>query len=49
LLIRPVKAPGKKTIEALLKQAPAGRHSPKQAMTLVKRTLRQARSEARRH
>jgi len=48
LLIRPVKAPGKKVVEALIQQTPAGRHSPKEALSLVRKALRQARREARR-
>jgi len=49
LLIRPVKAPGKQTIAKLLKQTPGGRHSPRQAATIVNQALRQARDEDRRH
>ena len=48
LLIRPVKAPGKQAIAKLLKQTSAGRHSPRQAATIVNQALRQARDEDRR-
>ena len=49
LLIRPVKAPGRRTIAKLLKQAPASRHSASQAATPVKKALHRARGEARGH
>ncbi|MGO9585711.1 MAG: hypothetical protein ACLP2Y_05910 [Limisphaerales bacterium] len=49
LLIRPVKAPGKQAIAKLLKQTPVGRHSPRQAATIVNQALRQVRDEDRRH
>jgi bifunctional DNA-binding transcriptional regulator/antitoxin component of YhaV-PrlF toxin-antitoxin module len=49
LLIRPVKAPGKRAIAKLLKQAPASRHSASQAATMVNRALRRVRDEDRRH
>jgi bifunctional DNA-binding transcriptional regulator/antitoxin component of YhaV-PrlF toxin-antitoxin module len=49
LLIRPVKSPGRQTIEKLLRQVPAGRHSRKQAMSIVASALRKVRDEDRRH
>jgi bifunctional DNA-binding transcriptional regulator/antitoxin component of YhaV-PrlF toxin-antitoxin module len=49
LLIRPVKAPGKRAIAKLLKQAPASRHSASQAATIVKQALRRVRDEDRSH
>jgi len=49
LLIRPVRPPEKQTVEKLLKQIPAGRHSPKQAASIVTSALRRARNEDRRH
>jgi hypothetical protein len=49
LLIRPVKAPGKQAVAKLLKQTPVGRHSPRQAATIVNQALRQMRDEDRRH
>lgn len=49
LLIRPVKPPEKRTVEKLLKQIPAGRHSPKQAASVVMKALRRARDEDRHH
>jgi bifunctional DNA-binding transcriptional regulator/antitoxin component of YhaV-PrlF toxin-antitoxin module len=49
LLIRPVKAPGKRAIAKLLKQTPAGKQSARQAATIVNRTLRRVRDEDRRH
>ena len=45
LLIRPVKAPGKRTIAKLLKQTPASGHSASQAATIVSRALRRTRDE----
>jgi hypothetical protein len=47
LLIRPVKAPGKRAIAKLLKQTPAGRHSAGQAATIVNQALRRVRDEDR--
>lgn len=49
LLIRPVKAPAKKTVEKLLRQIPAGQHSRKQAMSVVTAALRRVRDGSRRH
>ena len=49
LLIRPVKAPGKRAISKLLKQTPASRHSASQAATIVNQALRRVRDEDRRH
>jgi bifunctional DNA-binding transcriptional regulator/antitoxin component of YhaV-PrlF toxin-antitoxin module len=49
LLIRPVKTPGQKAIAKLLKQTPAGRHSPRQAAAIVNQALRRVRDEAGRH
>lgn len=48
LLIRAVKPPGKRQIEKLLQQAPAGKHSAKQVSTVVRRALRRVRDEDRR-
>jgi bifunctional DNA-binding transcriptional regulator/antitoxin component of YhaV-PrlF toxin-antitoxin module len=45
LLIRPVKAPPAEEVAALLAETPAGRHSPEEAMKIVKRALREARHE----
>ncbi len=47
LLIRPVRAPGRQTIEKLLRRIPAGRHSRKQAMSIVKSALSRVRDEGR--
>jgi bifunctional DNA-binding transcriptional regulator/antitoxin component of YhaV-PrlF toxin-antitoxin module len=49
LLIRPVKAPGKRAIAKLLKQTPASRHSASQAAAIVNQALRQVRDEDGRH
>ena len=49
LLIRPVKAPGKRAIAKLLKQAPASRHSASQAAVIVNQALRRVRDEDSRH
>ena len=49
LLIRPVKAPGKREIRRLLRQAPAGPHSASEASAIVKRALRQVRDANRGH
>jgi bifunctional DNA-binding transcriptional regulator/antitoxin component of YhaV-PrlF toxin-antitoxin module len=49
LLIRPVKAPGKRAIAKLLKQAPASLHSASQAATIVNQALRRVRDEDRGH
>ena len=49
LLIRPIKAPGPEAVRKLLRQTPAGRHSPRQAAAIVNRSLRQARDEAGGH
>jgi bifunctional DNA-binding transcriptional regulator/antitoxin component of YhaV-PrlF toxin-antitoxin module len=43
LLIRPVKPPTKTEVQKLLSQVPAGRHSPKQAATIVNRALAKVR------
>ncbi len=49
LLIRPVKAPGKRVVEKLMQQTPLGRHSPNRAMSLVEEALTQVRRATRRH
>lgn len=49
LLIRPVKPPEQEVIEKLLRQTAVGRHSPKRAMSLVKKALLRARRETRGH
>ncbi len=49
LLIRPVKPPGKRTVEKLLKQVPASGHTASQAAAIVNRALRRTRDEERRH
>jgi bifunctional DNA-binding transcriptional regulator/antitoxin component of YhaV-PrlF toxin-antitoxin module len=49
LLIRPIKAPGKETIQKLLSQTPAGSHTPSRAAAIVRRAVRQARDKAGRH
>jgi bifunctional DNA-binding transcriptional regulator/antitoxin component of YhaV-PrlF toxin-antitoxin module len=49
LLIRPVKAPGKRVIAKLLRQVSVGPHSPAQSAALVERALRCVRDERRRH
>ena len=49
LLIRPVKAPGKRAIAKLLKQTKAGSQTPGQAAAIVSRALRRVRDEDRRH
>jgi bifunctional DNA-binding transcriptional regulator/antitoxin component of YhaV-PrlF toxin-antitoxin module len=49
LLIRPVKAPGKRAIAKLLKQTPASRHSAGQAEAIVDQALHRVRGEGRRH
>jgi bifunctional DNA-binding transcriptional regulator/antitoxin component of YhaV-PrlF toxin-antitoxin module len=49
LLIRPIKAPGQQAVAKLLKQTPAGWHSPHQAAAIVNQALRQVRDEAGRH
>ncbi len=49
LLIRPIKAPGKEAVAKLLRQTPAGKHSLRQAVTLVNQALRQVRDESGRH
>jgi bifunctional DNA-binding transcriptional regulator/antitoxin component of YhaV-PrlF toxin-antitoxin module len=45
LLIRPVKAPGKREVARLLQQAAAGKHSAKQAAAIVNRAIRHVRHE----
>ena len=49
LLIRPVKAPGKREVDRLLRQAPAGNQAACQAAAIVKSALRRVRDEDRRH
>jgi bifunctional DNA-binding transcriptional regulator/antitoxin component of YhaV-PrlF toxin-antitoxin module len=49
LLIRPVKAPGKRAVAKLLKQIPAGRHSAARAAKIVNRALGRVRDKDRRH
>ena len=49
LLIRPIKTPGREAVPKLLKQTPAGRHSPRQAAAIVNQALRQVRDESGRH
>lgn len=49
LLIRPVKSPEKQAVKNLLKQIPAGRHSSKQAASIVTSALRRVRNENSRH
>ena len=49
LLIRPVKQPGKRTVEKMLRQIPAGSHSPQRAKSIVTGALRRARDERSRH
>jgi len=49
LLIRPVKAPDKREVDKLLRQAPAGRHSARQAAAIVNGALRRVRDEDRGH
>jgi hypothetical protein len=44
-----MKAPGKQVVERLLRQIPAGRHSRKQAQSIVTSALRRVGDEARRH
>jgi len=44
LLLRPVKPPCAAEVAALLAQTPAGRHSEKQARTIVARALREVRA-----
>jgi bifunctional DNA-binding transcriptional regulator/antitoxin component of YhaV-PrlF toxin-antitoxin module len=43
LLVMPVKPPSPEEIEKLLRQIPAGRHSPKQAAAIVERALKKVR------
>ena len=43
LLIRPVKPPTRGEVARLLKQLPAGRHSPAEAAGVVNRALRKVR------
>jgi bifunctional DNA-binding transcriptional regulator/antitoxin component of YhaV-PrlF toxin-antitoxin module len=45
LLIRPVKAPGKREIAKLLEQTRSGKQSAKQAAALVNGALRRVRDE----
>jgi bifunctional DNA-binding transcriptional regulator/antitoxin component of YhaV-PrlF toxin-antitoxin module len=45
LLIRPVKAPGKREVARLLRQTPAGKHSAKRAAAIVKRAICLVRDE----
>jgi bifunctional DNA-binding transcriptional regulator/antitoxin component of YhaV-PrlF toxin-antitoxin module len=49
LLIRPIKAPRGETVRKLLRQTPVGRHSPRQAATIVNQALRKVRDEAGGH
>ena len=49
LLIRPIKAHGKRIIAKLLRQVPAGRHSAPESAALVNRALRRVRNEAGSH
>ena len=49
LLIRPVRPPEKRAVEKLLKQVRAGRHSSKEAATIVSNALRRVRNESSRH
>jgi hypothetical protein len=44
LLIRPVKAPGKRAISKLLKQISASRHSAGQAATIVNQAMEEMRA-----
>jgi bifunctional DNA-binding transcriptional regulator/antitoxin component of YhaV-PrlF toxin-antitoxin module len=46
LLIRPVKAPGKREIAKLLEPTSSGKQSARQAAALVDRALRRTRDEA---
>ena len=46
LLIRPVKAPSPKAVRELLRQAPVGKHSPRQAAAIVDRALHRVRNES---
>jgi bifunctional DNA-binding transcriptional regulator/antitoxin component of YhaV-PrlF toxin-antitoxin module len=43
LLIRPVHPPAAREIERLLAQAPAGKHSPKEAAAIVERAMKKVR------
>jgi bifunctional DNA-binding transcriptional regulator/antitoxin component of YhaV-PrlF toxin-antitoxin module len=43
LLVRPLKGPSPGEVKRLLSQAPAGRHSAKQADGIVNRALRKVR------
>jgi len=49
LLIRPVKSPGKREVDRLLRQAPAGKQPARQAAAIVRSALRRARDEDGRH
>ena len=49
LLIRPIKAPGKRIVAKLLRQVPAGRRSAAESASVVNQTLRRVRDEADRH
>ncbi len=49
LLVRPVRPPEKQVVERLLRQLPAGRHSPKRSASIVSNALRRARNEDGRH
>jgi len=49
LLIRPVKAPGKRIIAKLLRRVSAGPHSAAQSAALVGGALRRVRDEHGRH
>jgi bifunctional DNA-binding transcriptional regulator/antitoxin component of YhaV-PrlF toxin-antitoxin module len=48
LVIEPVKPPPRQLVEAMFSQPPAGRHSRKEAATIVERALNKVRG-ARRH
>jgi hypothetical protein len=43
LLVRPVKAPSRAEVKKLLSQTPAGRHTAKQAASIVEQALRKVR------
>jgi bifunctional DNA-binding transcriptional regulator/antitoxin component of YhaV-PrlF toxin-antitoxin module len=49
LLIRPIKAPGKRVIAKLLRQVAAGPHSAAESAALVQQALRRERHAKRRH
>jgi bifunctional DNA-binding transcriptional regulator/antitoxin component of YhaV-PrlF toxin-antitoxin module len=49
LLIRPIKAPGKRDVAKLLRQVAAGQHSAGQSAVIVKQALRLERDAKRRH